>query len=142
MFERVYTVTVWYDGPRIGVADFEGRPHRFESTFADIDSDAEDQFLLWPITDLRTQINAEGLGETRVRRVGNRRDRQWTRELARPLAARVTAARAVPRSHHALESRTKPSSCLSSSTSRLLQRARVGLNARPSSSRNRPISSP
>ena len=29
-FEIVHTMTDWYDGPRRGVADFQGRPHLYE----------------------------------------------------------------------------------------------------------------
>lgn len=32
-FERVYTMTDYYDGPRRGIADFDGRPHFYESLF-------------------------------------------------------------------------------------------------------------
>lgn len=45
MVEPVFTVTDWYDGPRRGVALFDGRPHAFESLFDD------DRFRLWPIDD-------------------------------------------------------------------------------------------
>lgn len=30
MFEAVHTINEWYDGPELGVADFEGRPHVYE----------------------------------------------------------------------------------------------------------------
>jgi hypothetical protein len=39
----------WYDGPRSGVADYDGRPHYFESQWADIDHIDEDWFKLSPI---------------------------------------------------------------------------------------------
>lgn len=32
-FERVYTMTDYYDGPLCGVADFDGRPCQYMSTF-------------------------------------------------------------------------------------------------------------
>ena len=32
-FEQVYTVTDFYDGPRQGIADFNGKPHLFVSEF-------------------------------------------------------------------------------------------------------------
>jgi hypothetical protein len=32
-FERVYTMTDWYDGPRSGVANFEGKPHEYSCPF-------------------------------------------------------------------------------------------------------------
>ena len=34
-FERVYTATDFYDGPRRGIADFNGKPHLFVSEFED-----------------------------------------------------------------------------------------------------------
>lgn len=51
-FERVYTVTDYYDGPRGGVADFMGEPHRYRSVYLDSatwDPD-EDRFELQPIS--------------------------------------------------------------------------------------------
>jgi hypothetical protein len=52
MFERVYTVVDYWDGPREGVADFQGRPHLFQ---AEWDKGADDDesvrtFLLRPIS--------------------------------------------------------------------------------------------
>ncbi len=49
-FETVYTMPDWYDGPRGGIADFDGKPHVFESCWTDIDSDADDVFLLSEIS--------------------------------------------------------------------------------------------
>jgi hypothetical protein len=40
----------WYDGPRSGVADYDGRPHYFESQWADIDHIDKDWFKLSPIS--------------------------------------------------------------------------------------------
>jgi hypothetical protein len=34
-FEIVYTVTDYYDGPRAGIADFNGSPHYYECLFDD-----------------------------------------------------------------------------------------------------------
>lgn len=55
--QRVYTMTDYFDGPRGGVADFEGRPHVFRSLFQRSRDDAgelqEDVFVLKPI-DLAT----------------------------------------------------------------------------------------
>jgi hypothetical protein len=33
--ERVYTVTDWFDGARLGIADYQGRPHLYESRWDD-----------------------------------------------------------------------------------------------------------
>jgi hypothetical protein len=50
-FETVYTVEDYYDGPRSGVADFNGQPHFYRSVYLDTDQwDAdEDRFELTPI---------------------------------------------------------------------------------------------
>ncbi|WP_345059414.1 hypothetical protein [Hymenobacter glaciei] len=39
----------WYDGPRSGVADCNGRPYFFESQWADIGSSGKDWYMLSPI---------------------------------------------------------------------------------------------
>jgi hypothetical protein len=46
-------VTDYYDGPRRGIADFNGTPHLYESRWSDIDTDDDDTFLLCPV-DLAT----------------------------------------------------------------------------------------
>ena len=46
MFETVYTMTDWYDGPRRGVAMVNGKPHVYESCWSNIDSASQDVFLL------------------------------------------------------------------------------------------------
>ena len=48
-FEFVYTVPDWYDGPRRGVADYQGRPHLYESEWRDGEDMKADTFLLTPI---------------------------------------------------------------------------------------------
>jgi hypothetical protein len=37
-FEKVYTMTDYYDGPRRGIADFDGRPHFYDSEWDDLDA--------------------------------------------------------------------------------------------------------
>ena len=49
-FDRIHTVTDYYDGPRKGIADFQGKPHVYESMFQDI-AGQPDVFLLQPIDD-------------------------------------------------------------------------------------------
>lgn len=46
-FERVYTMTDYWDGPRRGIADFQGQPHLYESKF--LDEDYDDVFDLCPV---------------------------------------------------------------------------------------------
>src|SRR5262245_24497201 len=38
-WERVHTVTAYYDGPTAGIADFDGCPHAFERAFDEIAQD-------------------------------------------------------------------------------------------------------
>ncbi len=49
MFEVVHTCTDWYDGPRRGVANHEGRPYVFESEWPDGEAWEAETFLLTPI---------------------------------------------------------------------------------------------
>ena len=51
-FERVYTVTEYYDGPRSGIADYGGAPHVYRSVYLDSDTwdRDEDRFELSPIS--------------------------------------------------------------------------------------------
>jgi len=49
-YERCYAITAWYDGPRSGIADYQGRPHLYESEFGDIaPGECDDTFLLMPL---------------------------------------------------------------------------------------------
>jgi hypothetical protein len=48
MFELVYTYE-WYDGPRKGIADYQGKPHLFESEWDTAQDDYSDWMLLTPI---------------------------------------------------------------------------------------------
>jgi hypothetical protein len=50
MSERVYVENEWYDGPRAGIADLDGTPHRFKSRFDEADDDYLGTFLIWPIS--------------------------------------------------------------------------------------------
>jgi hypothetical protein len=47
--ETVHTCTDWYDGPRRGIADFQGQPHVFESEWRDGEDMDADTFLLVPV---------------------------------------------------------------------------------------------
>ncbi len=49
VFEIVHTLTDWYDGPRRGIADYDGGPHLFESEWRDGEDLEADTFLLMPI---------------------------------------------------------------------------------------------
>lgn len=51
-FQTVYTMEDYYDGPRSGVADFDGHPHYYRSIYLDTPqwNPDEDRFELSPIT--------------------------------------------------------------------------------------------
>jgi hypothetical protein len=48
-FQRVHTMTDYYDGPRGGIADFAGKPHLYASVFDDAEDVWMKTFLLMPI---------------------------------------------------------------------------------------------
>jgi hypothetical protein len=49
-WERVHAVLDYYDGPRLGVADFRGKPHAFRSVFDVVAQDWSPEYLLKPLT--------------------------------------------------------------------------------------------
>ena len=51
-FQTVHTVVDYYDGPRSGVADFDGQPHYYRSVYLDTPqwNPDEDRFELSPVT--------------------------------------------------------------------------------------------
>ena len=53
LVEPVHDVDDYYDGPRGGVADYRGRPHRFRSLYLDSEiwNSDEDRFELTPLED-------------------------------------------------------------------------------------------
>jgi hypothetical protein len=48
-WERVHTVNGFYDSPRLGVADYRGKPHIYQSEFSEAEDDYSDRFWLMPI---------------------------------------------------------------------------------------------
>jgi hypothetical protein len=50
-FESVHTVTDYYDGPREGIANFQGIPHAYKSLWDESRDDWSDVFLLQPVDD-------------------------------------------------------------------------------------------
>lgn len=50
-FEKVRLVHDYWDGPRTGIADYEGRPHWFENIFDQDKDDYSDLFWLTPLSD-------------------------------------------------------------------------------------------
>ena len=44
MFERVHTMTDYYDGPRQGVADYQGHPHAYHCEWSEDDDSYADTY--------------------------------------------------------------------------------------------------
>ncbi len=48
-FEHVFVEAEWFDGPRAGIANVHGEPHRFLSLFDEGDDEYLGSFLVWPV---------------------------------------------------------------------------------------------
>ena len=47
--ETVYVENEWYDGPRAGIGDVNGVPHRYVSLFDEEEDQYLETFLIWPV---------------------------------------------------------------------------------------------
>ncbi|HEY4922241.1 MAG TPA: hypothetical protein VII40_19220 [Xanthobacteraceae bacterium] len=59
MLARIHTISDYYDGPRSGIADFDGKPHCYECEFDHAADDYSDIFRLTPIDDRTFQLVME-----------------------------------------------------------------------------------
>ncbi len=57
--ERVYVENEWYDGPRAGVANIDGEPHRFVSQFDEEEDEYLGTFVVWPIDESELALEQE-----------------------------------------------------------------------------------
>lgn len=57
-FERVYCESEWYDGPRAGLADIDGKPHYFENHDYDHTGEA-DEYQVWPASEAAVTLERE-----------------------------------------------------------------------------------
>ena len=57
-FERVYVELEWYDGPRAGLADVNGKPHYFQGYDYD-HADEADEYRVWPASDVAVEWERE-----------------------------------------------------------------------------------
>ncbi len=57
--EHVYVEASWYDGPRAGIADVQGSPHRFKSLNDEQGDEYLGTFLVWPIDPANLQLEQE-----------------------------------------------------------------------------------
>jgi hypothetical protein len=60
MFERVLTMTDYYDGPRAGIAELDGVPHFYESEWSNSEDSYTDVFKLSPVPDEILPLALEG----------------------------------------------------------------------------------
>jgi hypothetical protein len=57
--ERVYIENDWFDGPRAGVADIHGLPHRFKLLFDESEDEYSDTCAVWPIDQAALDLEIE-----------------------------------------------------------------------------------
>ena len=57
--ERVYVENEWYDGPRAGIANLSGQPHRFSSQWDEAEDEYTGTFLLWPVAEAELALEQE-----------------------------------------------------------------------------------
>ena len=57
--EKVHVENEWYDGPRAGIADVGGVPHRFQSQFDEAEDEYVGTFLVWPIDAVTLSLEIE-----------------------------------------------------------------------------------
>jgi hypothetical protein len=58
-YERVLTMTDYYDGPRAGIANFRGKPHAYESPFDFWKDEFADLYELRPVEDETLRLALE-----------------------------------------------------------------------------------
>ena len=49
-FEEVFTVTDYYDGPRQGIANYQGQPHFYDCIFGGLKQDYSNLYRLTPVS--------------------------------------------------------------------------------------------
>ncbi|MFJ5234647.1 hypothetical protein ACIQBJ_32710 [Kitasatospora sp. NPDC088391] len=57
-FERVYVELEWYDGPRSGLADIDGKPHYFQGFDYD-HADEADEYRVWLVSEAALEWERE-----------------------------------------------------------------------------------
>jgi hypothetical protein len=57
--EHVFVENEWYDGPRAGVANVHGVPHRFVSQWDEDEEEYLGTFLVWPLTSEELALEQE-----------------------------------------------------------------------------------
>ncbi|MGH1554534.1 hypothetical protein ACRAWF_29220 [Streptomyces sp. L7] len=57
-FERVIVELEWYDGPRVGLADIDGKPHYFDG-YGQYLGDGADEYRVWPASPAAVELERE-----------------------------------------------------------------------------------
>jgi hypothetical protein len=57
--EHVFVETEWYDGPRAGIANVNGQPHRFVSQWDEHGDQYLGTFLVWPVRSEELSLEQE-----------------------------------------------------------------------------------
>ena len=63
-FERMYVELEWYDGPRVGLAAIDGRPHYFDG-YGQYFGDGADEYRGWPASAAAVEWEREQMGALR-----------------------------------------------------------------------------
>jgi hypothetical protein len=58
-FERVYCISNYYDGPKEGIANYEGRPHRYLFEWDELADDYAKTFTLAPVDEETMKLALE-----------------------------------------------------------------------------------
>lgn len=57
--ERVYVENEWFDGPRAGIADVQGAPHRFKALYDDTENQSLGTVFVWPVDEITVELEQE-----------------------------------------------------------------------------------
>ena len=57
--EHVLVENEWYDGPRAGIANVNGQPHRFASQWDEAGDEYVDTFVVWPVAEEELALEQE-----------------------------------------------------------------------------------
>jgi hypothetical protein len=57
--EHVFVENEWYDGPRAGIANVNGQPHRFVSQWDEHGDEYLGTFLVWPVRSEELSLEQE-----------------------------------------------------------------------------------
>ncbi|MET8982272.1 hypothetical protein ABZX85_42490 [Streptomyces sp. NPDC004539] len=57
-FGRVIVELDWYDGPRVGLVDIDGKPHYFDG-YGQYSGDGADEYRVWPASSAAVELERE-----------------------------------------------------------------------------------